>query len=152
MLSKHENHRLPILTPPLLEHHSQSQVYQFLFYCALCFFRLFLLLLTGMHCPSLWPRKYFPLGLSPSDIVHVRLFPALFSQSYQFLHFCSLNLPLPCYHTAYIALQSFFLKVDKFRVLKIYLNAQCLMNGRPLVMLFELIRDMILCHKRVFDI
>lgn len=26
------------------------------------------------------------------------------------------------------------------------------MNGRPFVMLFELIRDMILCHKRVFDI
>ena len=142
MLSHHENRRLPILTPPLLEHHSQSQVYQFLFYCAMCFFPLlFLLLLTGMRCPSLWPRKYFPLGLSPSDIVCVRLFPALFSQSYQFLHFCSLNLPLPCYHTAYIALQSFFLKVDKFHVLKIYLYAQCLMNGRPLVMLFELIRE-----------
>lgn len=40
MLSKHEdlNHRLPILTLPLLEHHDQSQVYQFLSQCAVWFF------------------------------------------------------------------------------------------------------------------
>lgn len=115
MLSKHEdlNHRLPILTPPLLEHHDQSQVYQFLSQCAVCFFFFFplllSLLLTGMRCPSLWLREYFPLGLGPSDTVSVRLFSALFSQSYKFLCFCSLNLPflnlsLPCYHTDYMAL------------------------------------------------
>ena len=48
MLSKHEdlNHRLPILTPPLLEHHDQSQVYQFLSQCAMCFFS-FVILVTS---------------------------------------------------------------------------------------------------------
>ena len=111
VLSEYLNHRLPTRIPPFLEHHDQLHVYQVLPPGAVCFSpSIFLWLLTGMLCPSLWPSEYLFSFWNSAPVI---LYSEGFCQPFSVKVTCSFAFTPWMSHTDHIVFQSFFLWVGK---------------------------------------